>query len=168
MKNSRIEFVKYALQDQDYNFSPPQYIYHCLNNDTIDILELLLNDEKIKFDNGDDKLIPVAIMHNQKEVVKFLMKHPKISLSSDSPCLLHAITSGNKEEKVEMLKLFLEDGRVDPTNQKNSVAKILVMLNAKEAMTLLLKDPRVCTEANLVKIRKIVEKNGQNWDDYVD
>jgi len=104
------------------------------SNDYVDIVQLLSSNEKIDQKVLDDSF-KKSIRCGSSKVTKLLLS--KINPPSDS--IINASESG----RIEIIKLLLDDGRVDPSAWNNKAIHYCSVSNNLAIVRLLLNDPRV-------------------------
>lgn len=91
-----------------------------------------------------------AVTHNHPEVVKLLIADPRVEMDETSQnynMLIHASGYGH----VEVVRVLLEDGRIDPINAENGALSAAIRNGHPKVMELLLSDRRV-RESNLFNV----------------
>lgn len=152
-KNKNLEIVK-----KIYKFVPEEYvlnrIYHNISNEeaneySTNVILMLLTDPKYEYLLDDEELLSKMIQHGFTEVVSLLLSKPTIIPSFEN------LRSAILENKVNIVKLLLDDGRVNPDVENpffyhqggyiinNKLIYIPVSNNYLEIFKLFLNDPRI-------------------------
>lgn len=150
ISNNNVEVASRMISNPkfDYGTNKASYLYDVILRGRANILQLILDDDRITFDKNEGKdLVFQALERRNVSVVGVLLKSPKIYFDEENDCLSFIIDRVGKTT-LELLKLFIEDGRVDPTRNSNEVYKRLMLEGRKEEMEILTQDPRV---SNLIQ-----------------
>lgn len=118
-KNGYLGIVKRLLNeppgriDLSANYSGPESsaLGYACEHGHYEIVKALMKDPRIDFPDGELFMFRLACKNGRTEIVKFLLKNSKVDFSNNLVGIFWAVQNENKK----LLKIFLEDGREDPT-----------------------------------------------------
>ncbi len=141
IKNNYLNGVKIALEkgadpSQEYNYA----IRLASNNGHIEVVKLLLQDERVDPSDFNNYAIKKASENGHTEVVRLLLSDLRVDPSDHRN---DAIRYASENGHTEVVKLLLSDSRVDPSDFNNYAIRYASKNGHTEIVKLLLQDKRV-------------------------
>ena len=124
------------------------------------IIKLLLQDKRIDPSFNENYMLLESSMRGYTDIVKFLLKYPKIDPnggSVDNPIIL-----ASANEHIDIVKLMLKDPRVNPNDSRGEYDAIIVAARDGylDIVKLLLSDKRVNPNAHRNYAIQLASENG--------
>ena len=126
-----------------------------IKNGHVNIVERLLNDERISITGNNLYIFQALIARNQLDMIKILL--PRVPPEFSNFALKEACRLG----RLKMVELLLQDPRVDPSARSNRAIRIASQNGFSRIVERLLKEPSVL-KSNLhssVKISRIYNQS---------
>lgn len=152
--NGQCEVMEYLLKYPEVNPAAQDNLAleYC---DSADAMEILLRYPNVNPAVKDNSALIYACKRGQKKIVKLLLEDPRIGKIITTK----ALTAAVKADEINIIRMLLLDGRVDPSGDDNLpiiTASFIYKNNEDpEVMEILLSDPRI----NLSKGSNIVARN---------
>lgn len=108
-------------------------------NDSLSILELLINDYRVETKDCDN-IIEIVSRIGYLKTLEFLLTNSKINPSNNKNA---AIISASRYGQTQIVKLLIADPRVDPSDNYNDAFVFASYAGNTQIVKILLNDPRV-------------------------
>ena len=145
----------------DPSFDGTFLVKGVVGNNHVSLLKVLLLNKKINL----DRCLEIASDDGQLEMVKILLKDPRVDPSDDNN---NSIRRASKNGHLEIVKLLLQDPRVDPSDGNNYSIKAASENGHIKIVRLLLKDPRVDpSDDNNYALEKAYDKSDRRDPDKI-
>ena len=109
--------------------------YTC-ENDFIEVVKILLADQRIDPSYAENHLLRTSIYHGHEKIVELLLNDPRVDPTIDNN---HAFVYACAQGKTLIVKLFLNDKRINPWVNDNAAMKAACIKNHPDVLKLLLK-----------------------------
>jgi hypothetical protein len=109
-------------------------------NQSIDIIKILLKDKRVNPSIGINMPIKKAISFNNEEMLKLLLNHNKNIINKSN---IELFEFALQKKSFSCLKILIEDGRIDPSKDYNFLIQDLFDEEQHELVELLWKDNRI-------------------------
>ena len=120
----------------DPSFDGTFLVKYVIVNNHVSLLKVLLLNKKTNLDD----CIEIAIQNGRLEMVKILLKDPRVDPSGDNN---YSIRRASKNGHLEIVKLLLQDPRVDPSDRNNYSIKVASENGHIKIVRLLFRNKRV-------------------------
>lgn len=146
--NKHNKIVEMLIKDRRFDREEliDSLIIVSFNNGNIELIQILLKNKIIDIDYLNRLMID-ACLSNNEEIVKFMLSYCS-DIYREYPEYPNAICAVSDFGYYKILKLLLEDGRLDPGIDNNTPIRFACNLGHYKTVELLLNDPRVDPSIN--------------------
>jgi hypothetical protein len=138
--NNKLNEIKIILKDKniDVSFEDNWAINNAVNNNSIEIVELLLEHSTF---NALDNLLPLNIASTKGyvEIIKLFINDGRIITSSSNYSLLNSVENGH----FDIVEILLKSKNIDPTHNENHAIELALKNKEYDIVGLLWNDTRV-------------------------
>ena len=113
-KNIDVDFV-------DSNYYNWTSLHYACTNGFLEIVKLLLQDERVEVNKQDNGYTPfyIACANGKIEVVKYMMQDQRIDVNKQDNCNGTPFHAACQNSKIEVVKHMMQDQRIDINKQDN-------------------------------------------------
>ena len=120
---NRVEIIKLILGKICVDSATVLFdiLFHAAKNNSIDVVDFLVHDDKVDLNQNDNIILLMAIDKGYMDISRMLILTNRFNLSMNNnlPIIIAA-----RNNDIEMFKLILKDEHVDPNSQDQCAMKI--------------------------------------------
>lgn len=142
----------------EYKFIASNIIYKSLKFKLEKEIIALLKSNRLDISSKRGKILYWAIGFTLENLVKEILKNSKGDILSTEDSLVEALCVAIARGNYNIVKMLLDDKRIDPSISDNRLLNVAIEFNNKKVKELLLKDKRVLNKYNN-NMKKIVKES---------
>jgi len=135
--------IKAILDNAKVKIPCTTLVYKGIKMGLIDSIINMINDGRIDPSNRNSIILVWATGFSADRLVKVLLKHPKVNPRNNIESVVESICVSIARGNTKILKMFLKDNRIDPSELNNRAIRMAAKFGNLGAVKLLLKDSRV-------------------------
>jgi len=137
------QIIKTLLTDPKTKISVGSLVYKALKDGFEDEIIKLLKDKKLDPSQKNSIMVVWSVGHAREKVTATLLKDKRIDFDSEKESIAEAVAVAIARGNTTILKMLLNDKRIDPSGDFNRPIKVACQFGNEEAVMLLLGDSRV-------------------------